>query len=57
VHNIGVKRNTYKSLPENLKRKTPLERPRQRQKGITIDLKETGCRGIEWIQLAQDRGQ
>jgi hypothetical protein len=47
VHNIGVKRNTYKRLPENLKRKTPLERPRQRQNRIIIDLKETGFRGTE----------
>jgi hypothetical protein len=36
--------------------KTPLGRPRRRwEDGTTMDLRETGCGGVEWIQLAQNR--
>jgi hypothetical protein len=35
----------------------PLGRPRRRwEDGITMDLGEIGL-GVEWIQLAQDRGK
>jgi hypothetical protein len=38
--------------------KRPLRRPIPRWVGnITMDLKEIGWEGIEWIQVAQDRGQ
>jgi hypothetical protein len=57
VVHMGEMRNTYKCLSENLKGKTPLERPRQRWKGIIMDLTKTGCEGVDWIHLAQDRGQ
>jgi hypothetical protein len=34
----------------------PLGRPRRRwEDGIRMDLRETGCGVVEWIQLAQDR--
>jgi hypothetical protein len=36
--------------------KRPLERPRRRwDDGIKMDLRETGCGGVEWIHLVQDR--
>jgi hypothetical protein len=36
--------------------KSPLERPRRRWEDvIKMDLREIGCRGVEWIHLAQDR--
>jgi hypothetical protein len=32
------------------------KRPRRRWMGIIkMDLQEVGCRGMDWIQLAQDR--
>jgi hypothetical protein len=40
------------------KGKRPLGRPRHRwEDGIGMDLREIGWGGVEWIQLAQDRGQ
>jgi len=36
--------------------KRPLGRPRCRwEVNIKLDLKEVGCRGVDWIELAQDR--
>jgi hypothetical protein len=36
--------------------KRPLVRPRRRwEDTIKIDLQEVGCRGMDWIDLAQDR--
>jgi hypothetical protein len=38
--------------------KRPLGRPRHRWEGnIRVDLGETGWGGMDWIHLAQDRGQ
>jgi len=35
--------------------KRPLGRPRCRwEDNIEIDLQEVGCRGMDWIELAQD---
>jgi hypothetical protein len=34
----------------------PLERPRRRwENNIKTDLREVGCGGIDWIDLAQDK--
>jgi hypothetical protein len=39
-------------------RKRPLGRPRRRwEDNIRMDLREIGWGGINWIDLAQDRGQ
>jgi hypothetical protein len=39
-------------------RKRPLGRPRRRwEDNIRIDLREIGWGGVDWIDLAQDRGQ
>jgi hypothetical protein len=38
--------------------KSPLGRPRRRwEDNIKIDLQDVGCGGLDWIQLAQDRGR
>jgi hypothetical protein len=38
--------------------KTPLERPRSRWvDNIKMDLREIGCDGMDWIELAEDRDQ
>jgi hypothetical protein len=40
------------------RRKRNLGRPSRRwEDGIRMDLREIGCGGVEWIQLAQDRYQ
>jgi len=48
----GVKYRVLVGKPEE---KIPLEKPRHRWDNIKIDLQEVGCRGMDWIYLAQDR--
>jgi hypothetical protein len=39
-------------------RKRPLEKPRRRWKNnIKMDLQEVGCEGVDWIEVAKDRGR
>jgi hypothetical protein len=48
--------NAYNILAEKRERKIPLGRNRRRwEDNIIMDLKETGCEGVYWIQLAHDR--
>jgi hypothetical protein len=48
----------YKVLMGKPQQKTPLGRPRHRwEDGIRMDLRETGWRSVDWIQLAQNRGR
>jgi hypothetical protein len=51
-------RKLYKVLVGKPKRRRPLGRRRCRwEDGIRMDLRETGWEDVEWVQLAQDRGQ
>jgi hypothetical protein len=46
----------YKVLVGTPEGKRPLGRPRRRREyGITMDLREIGLGGVDWIRLAQDR--
>jgi hypothetical protein len=56
VARIGEGRNVYRVLVRKPEGKRPLGRPRRRwEDGIKMDLREIGCGGVEWIELAQDR--
>jgi hypothetical protein len=56
VAHMGVMRNAYKILVGKAEGKRPLRRPRHRWKEIRMDLGEIWWQGVEWIQLAQDKG-
>jgi len=46
----------YRVLVGKPEGKRPLGRPRRRREdNIMMDLQEVGCRGMDWIELAQDR--
>jgi hypothetical protein len=56
VQHMGLKRNSYRVLVGKPQRKSSLGRPTCRCKDIfRTDLKEMGCKGVDWIDLAQDR--
>jgi hypothetical protein len=46
---------TYKTLRENLKERDYLESPSGWDCTVTTNFKEIGWRGVDWIDLAQDR--
>jgi hypothetical protein len=51
-------RKVYKVLVGKPEGKRPLGRPRHRwEDGITMDLREIGLGGVDWIRLAQDWDQ
>ena len=51
VAHMEERRDIYRVLVGKPDGKTPLGRPRRRR----VDLQEVGCRGMDWIDLAQDR--
>jgi hypothetical protein len=55
---VGAKRSAYRILMGQPEGKRPLGRPRRRWlEIIKMDLREIGWCGMEWTDLAQDRGQ
>jgi len=55
---MGERRGIYKVLVAKPEGKRPLGRPRCRwEDNILKDLREVGCGGTDWIELAQDRGR
>jgi hypothetical protein len=53
---MGVRRCVYRVLVGNPEGNRTLGRPRLRwEDNIRLDLQEVGYRGMDWIELAQDR--
>jgi hypothetical protein len=54
---MGGRRSTYRILVGRLEGRKPLRRPTRRwEDNIKMDLREVGW-GMDWIELAQDRGR
>jgi hypothetical protein len=53
---MGVRRGAYRVLVGKPEGKGPIGRLGHRQEdNIKMDIKEVGCGGMEWIELAHDR--
>jgi hypothetical protein len=55
---MGLKRKAYRISVGKPKGKRPLGRPTCRwEDNVKVDLRETRWSGMDWIDLAQNRGQ
>jgi hypothetical protein len=53
---MGKRRGIHRVLVGKPEGKRPLVRPRCRwEDNIKMDLQEVGCKGMDWIDLAEDR--
>jgi hypothetical protein len=53
---MGEGRGAYRVLVGKPEGKRPVGKPRRRwEDNIKMDLQEVGCRGLDWIELAQNR--
>jgi hypothetical protein len=58
VARMGEKLNGYGIFVRKQKEKLPQGRPRRRwENNVQTNLREIGCGGMDWINLAQDRVQ
>ena len=58
VEHMGERRGVDRVLVEKPEGKNPLGRPKRRwDDNIIMDLQEVGCGGMDWIELAEDRGR
>jgi hypothetical protein len=56
VARIGERRGAYRVLVGKPEERSPLGRPRRRwENNINMDLREVGCGGADWVDLAPDR--
>jgi hypothetical protein len=54
----GEGRDVYRVLVGKPEGKRPLGRPRRRWKGnMNMNVKEVGCGGMDWIELAHNTGK
>jgi hypothetical protein len=55
---MGERGGAYRVLVKTHEGKRSLGRPRRRyEENIKMDLQEVECRGMDWIDVAQDRGR
>jgi hypothetical protein len=56
VARMGDGTGVYRNLVRKPEGKRPMGRPRRRwEDNIKTDLQKVGCRGMDWIELAQNR--
>jgi len=56
VAHMGETRGVYRALVGKPEGKRPLGRPWRRWgDNIKVDLREVGCGGMDWIELAQEK--
>jgi hypothetical protein len=55
---MGKMRNAYHIMVGKPEGKKPFGRPKRRwEEHIRMDLREIGWEGVDWMHMAQDRGQ